>query len=234
LSAVTGDEEIGVGHESSEGAGFVGIGGSDDGSDIGESAGAEVRAADFVDHLGDVFADETTVLKFQVLQVAAAGVAGFDEDEDASAVCCCGFQKGFERVAAHVGIDGQGVGIKRGGWAAEMGLGVGFGGGSDVAAFGVGDDEEAFFAGVGAGGFVGADAVGAEFFVEGDLWFADGDDVGDGVDDGLIELKKRECSGERGVAFGLDRGFGDEFGNAVKTWVEADANGVAFGADGGV
>ena len=68
----------------------------------------------------------------------------------------------------------------------QMG-GVGLGGGTDVPPLDVPEDVEAFALGVGARAGVNVHPGRAQSLIHGDLRFDRGDQVADGVDDGLVE-----------------------------------------------
>jgi len=81
----------------------------------------------------------------QVLEVLASRVGCFHEHEDAGVAFDRRADEWLERVDAEIGIDGERVGLPP---AGEPAVGVGFGGGADVTALAVGEDEQVFTAGV--------------------------------------------------------------------------------------
>ena len=113
-----------------------------------------------------------------------------------------GGHEGGDRVEAEVGIDGQGVTAPG---AGEPAIGVGFGGGADVAPLAVGEDEQP--AGVGVVNGVGQrhHPGRAEGFEAGKLRLHDRDMGGDGVDDVPAEARV-----ELGEGQGIVDGSGAE------------------------
>jgi hypothetical protein len=117
---------------------------ADDRADVRQAVAAPLRA-EAVDERGDVLPHRLPRAERGVLEVGRARVRGPDEHEQPAA----GGGERRERVLAEVRVDRQGVGVDPGHRAerrvraAEERLRVGLGGDADVAALGVGDDEQA-------------------------------------------------------------------------------------------
>ena len=213
LFAESGNEDPDVGHGGAEGVELLRPGGADDGADeaVGVPAGSvacswrERVGGEVFDAGGDMFVEGGAV-GFEILEVAAAGVRGFDENKQAGVAGFGGGHEGDDRVEAEVGIDGQGVAAPG---AGEPAVGVGFGGGADVAPLAVGEDQQP--AGVGVVDRVGQclHAGGAEGFEAGELGLHDRDMGGDGVDDVPAEAR---------VDLGEGRGIID--GSGAEGWGE--------------
>ena len=82
-----------------------------------------------------------------ILEQTGARVRGLHQDEQAGLVLGAGAHEGFAGVFAEVGIHRQGV-AGREDLAGEESLGIGRRRGTDVAAFGIHDDQQAAFLGV--------------------------------------------------------------------------------------
>jgi hypothetical protein len=140
-------QEGGARHQLSRAREVLGRRGADDGADVVQGA-LLAGAAEAGDHARDALPDALAGVGGEVLDIDRSGVGGAHEDEDGGAGC----PQRLERVEAHVGADGVGVGAKpgdlaeRGRGCARERLGVGLGGDVDVAALGVGEDDQALLA----------------------------------------------------------------------------------------
>ena len=128
--------------------------------------------------------DVAAVGQLLVLKVLRAGVGGAHQHEQALARAGDVGQVGADGIQAHVGGQGDEVGLKV---ALEVGLGVHLGGLGDVAPLDVRDDRHAGGLHVVQGLLVGADAVQPQALVVGDLHLEAARHVLGGVHNGLVE-----------------------------------------------
>ena len=235
LSAVTGDKEKGVGVFVSEGFGIFRGGAAYDHADIAVAAVADPVGfvGDRSDLFGEEFVEFFSVGVGEIGEDGGGGVAGSDPDEDALMLFMGEVGEGGDGVEAGEGVDGDGVGGLvfggiEGGVVGEMALGVGAGGGADVAPFDVSDDQESEMGGFLDEGVVGFDAFEVVFFEEGGVELDGGDEGGDDPQDFDAEL-------EEGIGGGFDVdgcvgvvSLGERFGEFFVNRVDADDGGCSF------
>ena len=123
------------------------VGRADHGANAREPGFADQSSAPLRDQLGRALPQRPAVEQQFLLEVGGAGVGRPGQHEQSGALATCG-KEGLHRVAAHVGIDGEGVGNGASAVARRQPrLGVCLGRRSDVAALGVGDHEQAALGG---------------------------------------------------------------------------------------
>jgi hypothetical protein len=125
-----------------------------------------------------------------ILKVLRAGIGGSDKNRDTFVICFRGIGKGLERVEAQIGVDRQAV---AGGWGvcAEKGARITFRSGSDVAAFGIDQDQKVLVSGETSKLSSQCDAIGAPRFKQANLGLYDGHLAGKFFDDSAKEALER-------------------------------------------
>lgn len=230
LGSVAGDEQRDVGHPFSEGGEFFGIGRADDRSRDAVTALAQSFFRELFEFIGDRFV-KCSAISGAILERGGAGVAGSHKDIDARSPFFGDVQEGLQRIDSEVGVHGEGIGGEDGAidiGAGKIGLRVCFGGGADVAALGVADDEQIFGASVADHLLQGFDTSGTEAFEESGLRFHDGHERSDDIDDFAAEAANRFRFGAT-VGPKLQR-LGEQF----EAGIEADEGGGFLLANGGV
>lgn len=238
LCAVAWQEEDGFWEAFSEAFHGMGLGCADDGAEGAEPAVADHGVGEGGEFVGDHFGPGSAVVEFDILEIGGAGVAGPDEDEQALAGMLGGVEERLEGVEAEHGIGGDGVWgddfvLVAEGSIGEVSGGVGRGGGSDVAAFDVADDEESEFFGFLDEREVGFDAFRVVFFEIGGLEFDDGDEGRDDFEDCGREIEDG-VDGRLGViGVAMIAVSRDRVGQGFEDRVNSDADGGLFFVDCG-
>ena len=224
LLAEAGHQDPRVGHGGAEFVELPRPGGADDGPDGPVRAARGGSRGELFHAGGHVFVDRAAV-GLEILKILAAGVRGLHEDEDAGAAVRGDLHEGLDRVEAEVGVHGEGVG---GPGAGEPAVGVGLGGGADVAPLAVGEHKQVFRAGVGDHLGERGHAIRPDRLEAGQLRLHDRHQRRDDVDH--VAAEPREDGGE-GLGVGGGRrmeGGGERFAAGV----EPDAGGRAPLFDG--
>ena len=141
-----------------------------------------------------------------------------------AAVAVGDLEEGGDRVRAHVGVDGHGVG-ERGdlaGSQADPRLRVGLGRRGDVAALGVGDHQQAVLVRRAADGLQRRQAVAAEQLEQGDLRLDGAAVRRDGLDQPLAVALDRSRTPGAAVGEAAEHDVGER-----RPWVEPDAERAA-------
>ena len=171
----------------------------DDGAHGGIAVAADAVFAPLFHQRAHVLVHRFAVFQPQVLQLAAGGIGGLDQHEDALAATVHLLQKGLDAVRAQIAVDGEKIGIEGAVFFAanlrltEVRLGVARGSGADVVALGIRHDDEALGRRIAAGLIEGVHPLDAVHLVIGDLHLDGGDDVADGIDEGAVEGEHRLC-----------------------------------------
>ena len=225
LSSEAGHEQPGVRHRGPQLVELRGPGGAHHRAHRAVAAAGSRPHRELFHARGHMLVDRLAIAP-QVLEVLAAGVRGFHEHEYARASRLGRLHEGLDRVESEVGVHGEGVGCPR---AGEPAVGIGLGGGADVAPLAIGEHEELLRPRVLDHLGECRHAVGAEGLEAGELRLHDRHQRRDDVDH--VAAEAGEDAGER---FGFERrGRGQRRRQRLPPRVEADAGGRAAGGDGG-
>ena len=237
LGPIAGDQEEGVGQISPQLADLLGIGGPGDGAGHGEAILALRPGGDGLVQRAHHLVHGAPVGGLHVLKLPGAGVRGLYQDEGALVLGLGGLQEGFNRVRAHIAVQGDTVGVEGlkllplDAGPGQPALGIGGGGGADVPPLDVGNDEQAFALGIADGALQHLHALPAQILVIGGLGLHGGDDVAQGVHQPHIELIDGLAGPLQAHAVLGIGGLADVLGHILDAGIQSGHGGVLHGAD---
>ena len=235
LGAIAGDQQGNVRHGLPEFGQLARVGRPDHGTSRPQPAGAQVGESQLLDESGDLLEQFAAGRVGEILKSPRAGVAGPDQDVDSAAPGPRRLEERHQGIAAHVGIDRQGIDPplpRTGSRVPKVGLGVGLGGGPDVAPLGVRDDEQPRLAGSPHDPPQHRHSRRPALFEERHLGLDDGNHPGDRIDDPQAEFLVAASPLFRRAARPCLGPLTNGGWQTLPAGIEPDTHGVARLADG--